>query len=403
MANTLLTTTAISNAFLAEFVTANSFINMASRKLTADFNNAAGYKIGNTIQVRKRNRAIIGDGRVATPTPIEDATDTLTINHQYHRMVEITSVERTLELQDFQEQVAKPTMAGLMAKMNRDICNQAVTDLNYTAGNGSSNLNTFAAVSDVDSFMNNLNMPTGERYFTVSQQAGSDLRSALYNTFNTNFNKEIIFKGQMGELSGFEFNKDQAINFHVPGTAAAQAPGAITVTGNVSSGSQITIACAANGTTFKAGDVIEIADVNAVSPLELVTLVNTPMQFTITADTVVSGGAATLNITPAIITTGSRKNVSQALENGAIVSMVIPTAGSAINLAFGDSALDLVCPPLEMLDVKECAVATNKKYNVSVRVAKQGDITNDTNFWRVDVLCGFKWHNEYAVKVLSAR
>lgn len=403
MSNTLLTTTAISNSFLAEFVTQNSYINMADRGLTADFNNKAGYKIGNTIQVRKRNRAEVGDGRVAVPTPIVDATDTLTVNHQYHTMVEITSVEKTLDLQNFQEQVAKPTMTEIMAKMNRDIWTQALTDLNYTTGTAGSNLNTFAGVRSVQSYMNKLNMPISQRNFIVSEDAGADLESALYNTFNQNFNKDLIMDGYMGRLAGYDFMTDQAVNVYVPGTAAAQAPGAITVTGNVSSGSTIVIACAANGTTFKAGDVITIAGVNAVSPLGRVELINTPMSFTITADATVAGGAATLTVNPAIITTGPRKNVSAQIDNGAVVTMVIPTAGSAVNLAFGDSALDLVCPPLEILDVKECAVSTNPKYNVSVRVSSQGDITNDANLWRVDVLCGFKWHNEYAVKVLSAR
>ena len=72
-----------------------------------------------------------------------------------------------------------------------------------------------------------------------------------------------------------------------------------------------------------------------------------------------------------------------------------------VNVAYIERGLDIVCPPLDQLDIPYSKVLTDKEANVSIRVGKQGDIVNDVNIMRIDVLCGFKWHPQYAVRLIS--
>jgi hypothetical protein len=147
---------------------------------------------------------------------------------------------------------------------------------------------------------------------------------------------------------------------------------------------------------LKAGDVITFAGVYAVNPVpgegtSGKTVMPYLQQFTVTADASSNGsGAATLTISPAIITTGPYQTVDAAPADDATIT-VLGTASTAYpqNLGFHKNAFALVTVPLEMPD--GAAFKARESHNgLSVRCVKDYDIDTDDDIIRLDILYGIK-------------
>ena len=65
MANQFITTSLVSNTALAMFANNCPAVMTGSRIYQDDFT-SSGYKIGDTLQVRRQNHFIVGDGRIVT-------------------------------------------------------------------------------------------------------------------------------------------------------------------------------------------------------------------------------------------------------------------------------------------------------------------------------------------------
>lgn len=393
MANSLLDSSLISNAMLAEFVVSAVFIHMGNRGLKSDFANGY-YKPGPTVSIRRQDRFNVGNGSLATVQGIIDAVDPLTISNLWNALVEVNSIEETLELISIQEQYIRPATLAIVAQMNQSIINDAMTQITYAEGSASNPLNSFAYIANAKALMNKLNMPKNERYMVFSSEAASQIQSALYNSFNTEFNREIIFDGEMGMLAGFRCFEDEQIFAHQAGTAVS-----VTLAALFASGASSISVTGTLGQTIKAGDMFTFTGINSVSPVghqnigELFT-------FTATADLTLTGGNDALAVAPALVWDATDSRVSLSAQPQ--VGNVITNLGTFIpNMAFDKTALDIVCPPLVKLKTVDCEVATDEKYNVSVRASAQGDIVAGADYFRLDVLEGHKWHYEYGLRLLS--
>jgi hypothetical protein len=125
------------------------------------------------------------------------------------------------------------------------------------------------------------------------------------------------------------------------------------------------------------------------------------MQFVVTAAASSAiGGAITVQVSPVIISSSSSplQNVSNAVPSGAAVTMV---GSYHVNVAYPSRGLDVCCPPLYKLQVPYASVAIDPETGLSLAVTQTGDILAYQNLMRLDILCGFKWHPQYAVKLLS--
>ena len=101
--NTLITTSLVAKTALAEFAVANPWTATASRMYEKDFTQS-GYRIGDTLQLRRRNQYRVGDGAVATAQPIKQTVENLSIDHQYHVMIDYSIKDLTLSIDDFAQE-----------------------------------------------------------------------------------------------------------------------------------------------------------------------------------------------------------------------------------------------------------------------------------------------------------
>lgn len=403
MPNQFITTQLVSNTALAMFALNSPFVMTGSRIYQDDFQNS-GYKIGDTLQVRRQNNFIVGDGSTAVPQDIIETVENITVAHQYHALIAYTVQDLTLRIEDFSRMFIQPAIQNIITQMERDICAQAEQELYFFQGSPGSPINSFSTVDLAGAKLleQGVNIAS-DAYLAMTVRDGSSLKAALLNNFTPVFNEEIVRQSAIGHLSYFDIFQSQNIVRHTAGAGPTLHPGdALTVNGAVGSGNTIVLAGATAGVTnyFLPGDLISIAGVHSVNPLSRQST-GQDMQFVITAAANSSGGGAvTITVDPSIIsaTSSPLQNVDVPVPNGAAVTMY---SSYNVNVAYPARGLDIVCPPLYKLQVPYASVAVDPETGLSLAVTQTGDILGYQNLMRIDILCGFKWHPQYAVKLLS--
>lgn len=406
MANQFITTDLVSNTALAMFANNAPFVMTASRIYQDDFV-SSGYKIGDTLQVRRQNHFIVGDGSVATPQDIIETVENITVAHQYHALIAYTIQDLSLRIEDFSRLFIQPAIQEIITKMERDISAAAELELNFFTGTAGTPINSFNAVDLAGAKLleQGVNI-SSDAYMAMTVRDGSSLKSALLNNFTPVFNEDIVKNSAIGHLSYFDIFQSQNIVNHVAGAGPRLTPGdTLTVNGAVASGNTIVLAGANGGGAavtnyFVAGDVISIAGVQSVNPIGRAST-GQNMQFVITANaSSLLGGAVTITVSPSIIsdTSNPNRNVSNAVPNSGAVTVV---GSHNVNVAYPARGLDIVCPPLYKLQVPYASVAVDPETGLSLSVTQTGDILGYQNYMRIDLLCGFKWHPQYAVRILS--
>ena len=403
MANQFITTDLVSNTALAMFANNAPFVMTASRIYQDDFV-SSGYKIGDTLQVRRQNHFIVGDGSVATPQSIIETVENITIAHQYHALIAYTIQDLTLRIEDFSRLFIAPAIQEVITQMEKDIASSAEQELNFFTGTAGVAINSFTTVDTAGAKLleQGVNIAS-DAYMAMTVRDGSSLKGALLNNFTPVFNEDIVRSSAIGHLSYFDIFQSQNIKRHIAGAGPTlHSADPLLVNGAVASGNTIIMDGATALVTdyFVVGDVISIAGVQSVNPVGRAST-GQDMQWVVTANASSdAGGNITVLVSPIIIsdTTNPNRNVSNVIPNNAQVTMV---GSHNVNVAYPSRGLDIVCPPLYKLQVPYASVAVDPETGLSLAVTQTGDILGYQNYMRIDLLCGFKWHAQYACRVLS--
>lgn len=403
MANQFITTDLVSNTALAMFANNAPFVMTASRIYQDDFV-SSGYKIGDTLQVRRQNHFIVGDGSVATPQSIIETVENIVIAHQYHALIAYTIQDLSLRIEDFSRLFIAPAIQEVITQMEKDIASSAEQELNFFTGTAGVAINSFTTVDTAGAKLleQGVNIAS-DAYMAMTVRDGSSLKGALLNNFTPVFNEDIVRSSAIGHLSYFDIFQSQNIKRHIAGAGPRlYSADTLLVNGAVSSGNTIVMDGATISITdyFVVGDVISIEGVQSVNPVGRAST-GQDMQWVVTANASSDGaGNITVLVSPSIIsdTANPNRNVSNAIPNNAPVTMV---GTHNVNVAYPSRGLDIVCPPLYKLQVPYASVAVDPETGLSLAVTQTGDILGYQNYMRIDLLCGFKWHQQYAVRVLS--
>ena len=403
MPNQFITTDLVSNTALAMFANNAPFVMTASRIYQDDFV-SSGYKIGDTLQVRRQNHFIVGDGSVAAPQDILETVETLTIAHQYHALIAYTIQDLSLRIEDFSRLFIAPAIQEIVTQMEKDLASQAEQELYFFTGTAGTPINSFQTVDLAGAKLleQGVNI-AADAYMAMTVRDGSSLKASLLNNFTPVFNEDIVRQSAIGHLSYFDIFQSQNIKHHVAGAGPRLTPAdPLLVNGAVASGSTIVMDGATAGVAnyFVVGDVFSVAGVQSVNPVGRAST-GQDMQFVVTANSSSDGGGnLTVSVAPTIISsaTNPNRNVSNAVPNDAAVTMV---GSHNVNVAYPARGLDIVCPPLYKLQVPYASVAVDSETGLSLAVTQTGDILGYQNYMRLDLLNGFKWHPQYATRVLS--
>ena len=395
MSNTILTPTAVTRKALQILHQKLNFIGSINRQYDDSFAKT-GAKIGDSIKVRLPNQYTIRSGANISTQETTEASTTLQVATQKGVDTTFTSAELTLSMDDFAERILEPAMSVLAANMEADALTMAL-DVYQSVSNVGSAI-TLNKVLAARKMLTDSLAPQSERKLVLNTQDNLDLVDGLKGLFQDSATISKQYRdGMVGSTAGFgDIYENTLLASQATGTALASTT--YTVNGASQVGSGVIVATGA--TTFKKGDVITFAGCNRVHP-ETKADTGVLQQFVVTTD--YAGGAGTIAISPAIVTSTGRQNVSASPTNGGAVTKI--GGASAIykpSLAFHKNAFTFAT--VDMEDVSQYGVwSARESYDgISMRVARQYAISTDAIPCRIDVMYGYKTlRAELAARILS--
>jgi hypothetical protein len=395
MANALLTPTAVTRKALQILHQKLNFIGNINRQYDDSFA-TSGAKIGSQLKIRLPNQYTVRTGAAISTQDTTENSTTLSVATQKGVDTTFTTAELALSLDDFSSRILEPAMAGLAANIEADALNMA-KDIYQNVNNVGSAI-TLNKVLTGRKLLTDSLAPPDKRKLILNTQDNLDLVDGLKGLFqDSNEIAKQYRDGMVGRTAGFgEIYENTLLASQATGTAASATT--YTVNGAGQTGSGVIVAVGA--TTFKQGDIVTFAGCNRVHP-ETKADTGTLQSFVVTAD--YAGGAGTLAISPAIVTSGGTQNVSASPTNGGAVTKV--GGASAVyrpSLAFHENAFTFATADLE--DVSQYgAWGSRQVYDgISMRVARQYAINTDTIPCRIDILYGYKTiRAELAARILS--
>lgn len=419
MANSFQTTSYILDEVFIRFVNYLSFCKVANRNLEADFKTLK-YATGQTINYRLEERFLGGYGATAVDEAVVQVVRPLTIDTQFHSMVSFNGMELTFDRardQPYLDMMLKPRAKRLANNVESFICAQNFQPAVYqTTGTPGVPID-FNTVLQTDAYMTELGIPEdGNRYFANSPQVSAALSNDLYTVFNMTVNRGALMDGFIGHLAGFDFFKTNFLKRQIAGVGEAGSSGVAgfklggLVDGPISSGNTITLTnLVASSMVFKAGDKIQLAEsagVFMVNPLASLgqtggyAPLSQTAQFVVLEDAISDGGGAvTITVSPSIVVSGARQNISGAIGDGAQMLLADDHNES---IAFQNQSIVFAAPPITELKGGVEAVTTySDLYKMAMTYTLGADIRNYVQLDRLDIIAGVAINPEFAVIVMS--
>lgn len=358
-----------------------------------------GYKKGETISIRRPADFTVRTGAVVDLQDVIEGKTTLTIDTQKGVDFKFSSSDMTLKVEDLAERVIRPAMSSLANEITNDVLTTMYKGLYNWAGTPGEVINSFSDFSKGALRADLMAIPQGDRTAILSPEDHWGMLGTQTGLFIQDAARGAYRSGDLGVIGGIRTMMSQVVPTHVMGTSDDSTPVVNQVTTGVTYDSvkdtwamDLITGGHDNPTTLKAGDVFHIVDCYMVNPK---TRARTTVlqQFVVNA-TVVSTGAATLSISPPIITSGPHQTVAYAdgvtdLNTKALVFAGTASMGYLQNMIYHKNCMALAMVPMEIPQgVSDAARQSYKGF--SARVIPGYDFVNDISRWRLDVLYGKK-------------
>lgn len=412
MANTLLTTSAITKEALRLFRNSNSFIRNVNTEYSDQFA-VAGGKIGSTLNIRIPVDYVVRSGATASIQNTVETQTSLTVSTQAGVDFGFSSADLALSIDDFSRRYIAPAVNKLAGSVAFNV----LSSIDGSTGNpGAQNFvhavdaasppNTITPVASTwlsaQALLDKMSAPRdpGKRVAMLSPDTQSRTVSGLSGFFNPmpTISKQTK-TGLMSDILGFDWYMDQVIPNHTTGTFSSGGA----VNGASQTGSTLTVGAITG--TFTAGDVITIAGVNSINRVTGFSS-GTPAQFVITA--AVATGATSLPIYPPITPSAggtvqyATTDVSPA--NSAVVALVNkPSEVYRANIAYVPEAFTMATVDLPLMGGGVVSEARENYDGVSMRMISYYNGSSDQKSTRLDILYGYKLlRPEWVVRVADA-
>jgi len=383
MSNTLLTPTVITKEALAILHQKLTFIGAINRQYDDSYAQS-GARIGNDLKVRLPNEFTVRTGAAIDVQDVSESSVTMTLATQKGVDFEFNSEELTMHIDEFKERYLEPAMSVLAANIESDALNMYKDIPSFHDGVAAAD--SFANVTQGAKKLTDGLAPLSERTILIPTQSTVDILADTKGLFQESSQIAKQYRdGFIGRIAGLDFSESTLIPSHTTGTAV-EGDTSYNVNGVGLSGSSLTVD--GGTTTFLQGDIITIAGCFAVHP-ETKAATTTLKRFAVTADTGTS--ATSIGISPAIVLSGGKQNVSAAPTDDGIVAKIGGGASAAWqqDLVFHKNAFAFVSADLvKPKGVDFCAREVLD--GVSMRIVRQYDINNDAFPCRIDVLYGYK-------------
>lgn len=385
MSNSLLSPTIITREALRILHANLNFIANIDKQYDSQFANSGASpsgKIGPSLTIRMPNQYTVRTGASLSTQDTVETSQVLTVSTQKGVDTVFSSQDLTLTIDEFSDRYLKPAMAVLAANIEADALNMVLDVFNAVDDSAA----TFA-YKDFANGRKSLNQylaPNDDRCAILNSGHVVSFLDAIKGFFNPQESvSRPYLTGKIGKVNGFDTYENTILNPFQSGTSAA----ATGYTATLTAGSS-TVVLAAGANTFKKGDIVTFSTVDAVDP-ETKADRGFLQKFVVTAD--YAGGAGNLPVSPTPITTGAAQNVTNV--GAGLTVAKIGGGASALytqSLLFQKEAFAFVSA--DLIDVSKFGAwgARQVMDGISMRIARQYNISNDTIPCRIDVLYGYK-------------
>lgn len=397
MANTVLTPDIIAKEAVMILENNCVFGGLAYRGYEDEYKSVNGYKVGDTVRIRRPTDFTVRDGQTASIQDVVEGSLNFVVDKQKGVDFQFTSTELTLKIGELSDRAIKPAMIQLANQIDRDVASLYKNVWNWV-GTAGLTVDSFADFAKAPERLDLSAVPQDERSATLSPSDQWGMLGSQTALYMQDVAKDAYRRGRLGMIANVDTYSSQNIQTLTTGTRPT--------TTSLVNGSQSTtwantkttgtMSLATDGwsttTTINEGEVFTIANVFAVNPVTKATL-SYLQQFVVRADAASiggGGGTATLTISPPIITTGAFQTVSAAPADNATITIVgTLSTGYNQNLVFHKNAFGLVMAP--MIKPPGAVDVSRQSYKgYSVRVIPYYSGSNDIASWRLDVLYGVK-------------
>lgn len=382
MANTLLTVSQITRKAAMTLHQKSTLIRSVNRQYDSEFGKAGG-KIGDTLRVRLPNQYAYRSTLTYSAADITEEKVDLPVATVGGVDMQFTSQDLALSLDDFNDRFIEPAVSVIAANVESTFFTNMYGKV-YNVVDGDGAAFAFSHLNSARQVLTDNLAPAAKRYAVLNTSHATKFMNDTKGLFHSASNIEDQYtEGLIGRTAGFEVMESTIIADHTTGTAA-KTTGYLS-NGATQSGSTITVDTGT--TTFLVGDVITFAGVYRVHP-ETKAATTELQKFVITAN---SGSSATsLAISPAVVATGAKRNVSNTIADNSAIVKVGAGASEALNgsLAFYRDAFAFVTADLPMPRGTDMA-ASSTYDGVTVSLVRDFDIATRDFKTRLDVLYGF--------------
>lgn len=401
MANNILTPTMITRESLRVLHQKLNFCGNVNRQYDSRFAQT-GAKIGTSLNIRMPAKYTTRTGATLSTQDHVERSTPLVVASQIGVDVSFTSVELTMSLDDFSERHIQPAMSQLAA----DIENQCLQDAyklvpNYT-GTTSTQL-TYKQFQQNGANITKSLGPSSGRSAWLTPDSMVEFNDAVKGLFQDSGSIAKQYKeGMMGRTGGFDVYENTLIPSHTRGSLAGTpltdgaSLGTSTTANSWSSQTELSVDGATSTTTLKAGDVITLSGVYDVHP-ESKSNTGSLKKFVVQSDVTFTTAATayTVTVKPGLIYGSGNAFQNCALSGVSDTDGLTVTAFGVASTAYGQNLFGqkdaFVFATVDLEDVSKYGAwgAREVMDGISMRIAKQYDITNDAVPCRIDVLYGF--------------
>lgn len=408
MANSILTPTAITREALRVLHGKLSFIGGVNRQYDDRFAQS-GAKIGTSLNIRMPPKYTVRTGATASYQDHVERSTPLTVSSQAGIDVSFTSVELTMNLDDFSRVVINPAMSQLAAHIENQCLTQAYKLIsNYNGVTTTSGQITFKSFDNQGTLLTENLAPYADRNAYITPVSRNEFNDATKGLFQASENIAKQYReGMLGRTSGFDVYENTFLPTHTTGSLAGSSVltgttlGTTTTSNSWVSQTDLSVDGATSTTTLLAGDIITLG-ASATSGIFAVhpeTKVNTGklqkfvVQTAVTLTT--SATVYTVTVKPGLIygTGNAYKNC--------VISGPTNTDNVAVNLignvstAYGQNIAchkdAFVFATADLIDVSALGSWGSRQSmdGISMRLVRQYNILDDSVPARFDVLYGF--------------
>lgn len=401
MANNILTPTMITRESLRVLHQKLNFVGNTNRQYDDRFAKS-GAKIGTSLNIRMPSKYTTRTGATLSAQDHVERSTPLTVASQIGVDVSFTSVELTMNLDDFSQRIIDPAMAQLAATIE----NQCLSDAykltaNYT-GTPSTQLTYKQFQQNGANITKNLG-PTSQRSAWLTPDSVVEFNDAVKGLFQDSGSIAKQYKeGMMGRTGGFDVYENTLIPSHTRGSLAGSPVTAGTGLGTSTtanawvSQTDLQVDGATSGTTLLAGDVITLSGVYEVHP-ESKANTGALKKFVVQDDVTLTTAATayTVTVKPGLIYGDGNAFQNSVLSGVANTDGLTVTAFGVASTAYGQNLFAhkdaFVFATADLEDVSQYGAwgAREVMDGISMRISKQYDITNDAVPCRIDILYGF--------------